>query len=596
MGQHTPGTDPARPAYGQGETPPGAGVPADGDGTRDDPRPARHPREQRPEETPTGSPEVVGLTGLPPEEEAELFRSISVSSPDGVVAADPDGLVVWANDAAGAVFGWSPAELVGRPLTVMLAPEVHDQAFELRRRVLDGEDIGPLTTIGRRRDGSAFPLSLATAVRRNAGGRVLGISAIARDLTHEHRVQRDLTEALARSHARFDQVAKPQALLDLEARFVAVNDAACRMLGWRRDQLLGRDARELVMPVDPASANLRLERITSGETDAVSYDAVAVRPDRSEVPLLVDVSLVRDLDGTPRELAVFARDLSDVAEARQRVQEQDAFFRAVYRRATDPAFVLDADGQVLYASPAFTRVFGLPGADPRQRSAFDFLHADDASRVQRLLDRLADAPARTERVTVRGRDVTGRWRWFDAVATNCLDDPSIAGVVVNLRETTAEIVAREELRVSEERYRAIVETAQEGIIALDEQGVVLFANEKMADILGLDQESLVGRRRSADRLAGGPGRAWGAAAGSTCCWPPSVGGSTRGSASAGRPVPSTWRCATTTPTGPAGSCPSRPDRCRTTAAGRWAFSAWSPTSHSSARRRPSCATRRCTTR
>ena len=464
---------------------------------------------------PSAPDRYTPVTAVGPVAEAEMFRSIAASAPDGVVAADPAGVIVWANDAAAAMFGWAAADLVGRPVTDLVDPSVREDALALRRRVLTGEPIARITSTGIRRDGTTFPLSLVPAIRRTPDGRVLGMGAITRDLTHEQQVQRDLTEALARSHARFDQVAKPQALLDLDARFVAVNDACCTLVGWRRDQLLGRDARTLVYPVDLADATVKLDLLTAGRSDAISYEVVATRADGSELPVLIDVSLVRDRDGTPRELAVFARDLSDVAEAYDRVEKQDAFFRGLYRRAADPAVAVDAAGAVVYASPAFTRVFGYQPEEMHHRSAFEVLHPDDVERCRRMLARISTEPGRTERLTVRGRDVTRRWRWFEAVATNALDDPAITAVVVNLHEVTAEITAREELRRSEERYRAIVETAQEGIVHLDLLGRVLFANEKTGDILGVDHAGLVGtsvldlldgdeRARAADRLTTRP--------------------------------------------------------------------------------------------
>lgn len=487
----------------------GSRSPADG--------PAR--AQARPPGLPTQPPgagdRYTPVTALAPVAEAEMFRSIAASTPDGVVAADAAGVIVWANDAAAEMFGWDPAHLVGRPVTVLVDASVHPEALELRRRVLSGEPIGRMTSTGLRRDGTTFPLSLVPAIRRNPAGQVLGMSAITRDLTYEQQVRRDLTEALARSHARFDQVAKPQALLDLDARFVSVNDACCRLLGWRRDQLLGRDARTLVYPVDLGDATVKLDRLAAGESDAISYEVVATRADGSELPVLIDVSLVRDRDGTPRELAVFAHDLSEVAEAHERVEKQDAFFRGLYRRAVDPALALDAAGQVVYASPAFTRVFGYQPEEMRDRSALEVLHPDDVPRCRAMLDRITAVPGRTDRITVRGRDVTERWRWFEAVATNALDDPALSALVINLHEVTAELAAREELRRSEERYRAIVETAQEGIIHLDRRGTVLFANEKTGDILGVDHAALVGtsmldlldgdeRARAEDRLARRP--------------------------------------------------------------------------------------------
>jgi diguanylate cyclase (GGDEF)-like protein/PAS domain S-box-containing protein len=430
------------------------------------------------------------VTGLPPHVEAEMFRSIALSSRSAVVAADDQGVILWANAAVGEVFGWSPEELVGRPVTVLAAEESHEEAIVWRRAVIDGGSSRTVVVPGVRSDGSRFPLSVTPGVRRTPDGRLLGISLICRDLTEERRVREELTEALARSHARFDQVAQPQALLDLEARFVAVNDAACNLLGWAREELLGRDSRDFVYPVDARSAIDRLERLAQGEVAAITYEVVAKRGDAAQVPLHLDVSLVRDGEGRPRELAVFARDLTEIQEAQRRLQEQEGFFRSLYHRAADPAVVTDAESRFVYVSPSFTHVFGYEVEEVLGRDALDIVHPEDVPAVRRLVARALKSPGRTLRTRLRGRDARGRWRWFDTQVTNLLEDAAIQGVVANLREMTAEMEAQELLRRSESRYRAIAETAQEGIVLLDPQGNVVFANDKLAQILGVAAEEL----------------------------------------------------------------------------------------------------------
>ena len=71
-------------------------------------------------------------TGLAAADEADMFRSLAVRSPDGVIVADSDGIVVWANDVAHEMFGRVPGSLVGSPVVVLVPEDIAEQAFTLR--------------------------------------------------------------------------------------------------------------------------------------------------------------------------------------------------------------------------------------------------------------------------------------------------------------------------------------------------------------------------------------------------------------------------------------------------------------------------------
>ncbi len=441
---------------------------------------------------PTGdvTAETETIAGLSQADTIAMFRGLAVGSPDGIIVADTGGVVMWANHAAEVVFGFPDGGMTGRPVTELVPDSLAEEARRLRREVLEGKPVSAFETQGVRADGTRFPFSLTPAVCRSPEGRVLGLSAIVRDLSRENRVRRALTEALARSRARFDQVAMPQALLDLEARFVEVNDAACRLLGRSRDQLVGVDARTILEPVDVASTQADLGSLLTGRLDSVAVEALATRAEGVRVPVKVDVSVVRDDHDEPSELALFLADLTAERDAQRRLQAQNAFFSNLYRRAADPAMVIDVEGRIGYVSPSFTEVLGYSADNIMGRNAFELLHPDQEASARQVLAGLVPRHGATERLLVRGLDQAGEWHWFDAVATNCLDDPGIDGLIVNLREVTAEIDARDDLRRSEARYRTIVETAQEGILAIDPTGAVAFANQKAADILGLDLDVL----------------------------------------------------------------------------------------------------------
>jgi diguanylate cyclase (GGDEF)-like protein/PAS domain S-box-containing protein len=434
-----------------------------------------------------------GVSGMSADAATAMFRSIAEASPNAVLAADPDGVMVWVNPAAQQLFGWSFEEMVGCPLTLITADDQHPAA-EAARRVLDGHPVEPRVTRGRRRTGETFDMTIGYAVQRTPDGPVLGISVIVTDITHALRAQRQLTEALARMNARFDQAGHPQALLDLNGRFVAVNDATCALLRRPRERLIGREALDMLLPVDPVPAGERFRKMRRGELSSVTTEVVAVCGDGDRIPVLVDLSVVDDVHGRPTEVVLFAQDLAQVREAQRRLESQEAFFRALNRESTDVVVVTEASSRITYVSPSVTRVLGYRREDLLGRTGVDFLVPDDEDQGPGgLLETRRAPPGSSSRQLVRVRAADGTWRWLDGTTTNCLDDADINGMVTNLRDVTAEIEAQNALKASETRFRAIAQTAQEGILATTLDGTVMFANEKLADILQRPVEELYGR-------------------------------------------------------------------------------------------------------
>lgn len=86
---------------------------------------------------------------------------------------------------------------------------------------------------------------------------------------------------------------------------------------------------------------------------------------------------------------------------------------------------------------------------------------------------------------MRTLTAAGDWRWTELTVFNSLADPDVGGLILNLRDVTAELESERALRESEARYRAIVETTREGIVLVDADGRINLANERIADILGL---------------------------------------------------------------------------------------------------------------
>jgi PAS domain S-box-containing protein len=211
-------------------------------------------------------------------------------------------------------------------------------------------------------------------------------------------------------------------------------------------------------------------------------------------------------------LRLYATDITERRRAEGALKRSEERFRSLVRFASDIIVILDAEGIILYESPAVERVLGFRPAERFGTDAFAHIHPDDLETVSSRFAELRDDPDMRLSVEYRMRDSSGAWRHFEAIATNLLDDPVIRGIVVNTRDITERRQAEEALKDSEELYRAVVEQAAENIFVVDlESKRILEANAALQRSLDYTPEELKGMRlydvvahdqESIDRITG----------------------------------------------------------------------------------------------
>jgi PAS domain S-box-containing protein len=127
------------------------------------------------------------------------------------------------------------------------------------------------------------------------------------------------------------------------------------------------------------------------------------------------------------EQALRERQLSSTAQQR---------FGALVEHSTDVIMIMDPAGQVLFESPATQKVTGFQAAERGQFTALDEVHPDDLPHAQLLLGQVLAVAGATAVTDLRIRHRDGGWRWVDVRATNMIDVPAVAGVIVNYRDIT----------------------------------------------------------------------------------------------------------------------------------------------------------------
>jgi len=150
------------------------------------------------------------------EQRLRWLASIVESSDDAIVSKNLDGVITSWNRGAERVFGYTAEEAVGRPVTIVIPQDRHDEERTILTRIRRGERIEHFETIRQRKHGSLIVVSLTVSPVKNAEGKIVGASKIARDITEQKRNQ-DHIATLAREaeHRSKNLLANVQAAVNL---------------------------------------------------------------------------------------------------------------------------------------------------------------------------------------------------------------------------------------------------------------------------------------------------------------------------------------------------------------------------------------------
>ncbi len=166
-------------------------------------------------------------------------------------------------------------------------------------------------------------------------------------------------------------------------------------------------------------------------------------------------------------------------------------FRAIAEQSSDLLMIVDAERVVRWANGAFERVLGYPPESLVGTDILPLTHPDDLPALLATVGPVMERPGATGSVDYRVRAADGAWHCFETIATNLLEEPGIAGIVVSLRDVTEQRRAKKTLRESEQRYRDLFEHAADAIVTTDMSGNLTSVNTAGERMFGYSRQELV---------------------------------------------------------------------------------------------------------
>lgn len=376
------------------------------------------------------------------------------------------------------IIGYTEQEVKEKWGTLLTDSPINEKALEvIKAAVRTGEQQQPYRWEFNAKDGSKRLLEINETPVRDKDGRFAGFVGVARDVTDNERVKQALRESESKYRSVVEGGGAGVATTDLNGIVTFVNDALCRMTGYSSEEMVGTEFGRFVQEDHRQELMKLFLGFVSGAPVIKNVEFRAVLRDRSTLWLCTNLAELI-IDGETVGFTAIIQDITERKVAEAKVQTSVEKFREMANRLPQAVFELDYDGIYTYLNRAGYEILGYAADEVIGKlSVFDVIAPEEQERARSNIARMRDGEKSmgNEYTGLRGDGST-----FSAIA---FSDPVMEGNrIVGLRgfftDVTSLKVTEKASRESEEKYRSVVENANEGILVV-QGGRFKFANDRL---------------------------------------------------------------------------------------------------------------------
>jgi PAS domain S-box-containing protein len=320
---------------------------------------------------------------------AETQRQLAAiveHSTDSIISLDLNNRITGWNEGARQIYGYSAEDMIGKPVSILNSPLLHDEEAQLLEKIKTGERIESFETVRRRSDGRDIHISLTISPIKDATGKTIGASRIARDITERKRAEKALRESNERYRRITQTVTDYIYTVHLEngQPVRTTHSPACvAVTGYTSEEFTFQPLlwMHMVLVEDRKLVLQQFQRILSGE-DIPPIEHRIQRKDgevrwvrNTPVPHLDPHGKLLSYDG-------LVRDITERKLAEEALQSSEEQLRLTMEKVPIGILVRDPSGEYLRVNDALGKLLGYTKDYLLQLKPKDIFHPDDVDKTE----------------------------------------------------------------------------------------------------------------------------------------------------------------------------------------------------------------------
>ncbi|MFO7685224.1 MAG: PAS domain S-box protein, partial [Desulfobacterales bacterium] len=411
------------------------------------------------------------------------------ASPESAFLLDSQGVAVACNQIAAERFGKRREEIVGRLLFDFYPADIAAARRPYLARVVE---TGEAIEFEDRRANFLFRHYVHPV--KDDSGKVTRVAIFSHDITEYRHTEQLLAEKEHRFRQMFINAPMPYQSLDEEGNFLDVNQAFLDVLGYTREELLGRNFGEILALDWKDHFRENFPRFKAiGEILGVEFEMV--KKDGSTILVFFNGRIQRDeADRFQRTHCIF-QDITESRRVEAALRESEEKYRRIAENISDVVWITDLNLKTTYVSPSVERLVGEPVEAHLQRPAEEKFPPDSFNRLITVLaeelEREKDPGCEKHRsrlIEVQHYRADGSLIWISINVSAVRDEN---GNLIGLQGVTRDITERKQAEAALEMMAEMLDSAPCSITVHDTEGRFVYANRKTFEIHGYEPQEFL---------------------------------------------------------------------------------------------------------
>ncbi len=423
-------------------------------------------------------------------ESEEKYRELVNNIAEVIYVCEPDGTILFISPAIEPVIGYHVSEIAGRNFAEFIYPDDLPNAIEKHNRVLTGEStVGEFRAITK--SGQTRWLRASTRPEKR-GSEVLNAYGVLMDITERKQAEQKLKSSEEQLRAMMESARDGIVMVNGQGNILVMNQAMTEMTGYSREEVLGREVIQFVVPQDRNEVQNDISYLTGDDNLLPLTSYRLITKDGRIIDVEVSNGLIRNVSSELVGMVCIIRDVTERKQWEKALCQSEERYRQLIENANE-AILVAQEGMLKYVNPKACEITGYDHEEITFRPFLDFIYEEDREMVAEYhLKRLSGQPVpETYMFRVVDKQRSMRWLEISAVVIEWEGKPATLNF---LSDVTGRKLAEDALRVSEYKYRFVTEQIRDMIAMTDSKGNYLYANEAYKKILGYNPTKMIGTK------------------------------------------------------------------------------------------------------